>query len=171
MQGIAEFHKVSFDQFFKDAKENGFLDDHTDHEVARLIWEGIKLPARATNGSAGYDFFAPFSFSLKAGSSITIPTCVNVDMQPGWCLMLLPRSSLGFGYGMYFQNTTPLIDSDFYYANNEGHIIAKISVEKDMTIHVGDRFAQGVFIPHGLTRSDNRLGLERTGGIGSTGES
>ena len=169
MQGIAEFHKVSFGQFLEDSKKNGFTDNLISSDLVKLAWEKIKLPARATGGSAGYDFYLPYSFSLNAGKTVTIPTGIRVDMQPGWFLGLVPRSSLGFKYGMRLLNTFGVVDADYYFADNEGHIMAKITVESNMCLQDGDRFMQGLFIPHGITRSDSTLGLNRIGGFGSTG--
>ena len=169
MQGVAEFHKVSFDQFFQDAKNTGFVDDETSPEIIKLIWEAIKLPVRATGGSAGYDFYLPLSFSLYAEGAITIPTGIRAEIQPGWFLMLVPRSGLGFKHGLRLLNTCGIIDSDYFYADNEGHIMAKITVEKNLCLGAGDRFMQGLLIQHGTTRDDTTLGIDRTGGFGSTG--
>ncbi len=169
MQGIGEFHKVSFNQFLQDAKKTGFIDDQTDPEIVKVIWEGIKLPARATGGSAGYDFCLPFSFSIEPCMNVTIPTGIRVDMQPGWFLEIVPRSGLGFKYGMRLLNSLGIIDADYYYADNEGHIMAKITVENNMCLQAGDRFVQGIFLQHGVTRSDDTLGINRSGGFGSTG--
>lgn len=60
---------------------------------------------------------------------------------------------------------------DYFYADNEGHIMAKIYFSNEMYMQEGDRFMQGILIPHGITRSDATLGINRTGGFGSTGES
>lgn len=53
MQRIAKFHKVSFEQFSGDWTDafGGVSADE-----ARAVYDGIRLPARATAGSAGYDF-------------------------------------------------------------------------------------------------------------------
>ena len=61
---IAQFHKVSFDKF-----QEGFIDcfGPVEEREIRDIYEAIKLPVRATRGSAGYDFFAPLSLSIAPG--------------------------------------------------------------------------------------------------------
>ena len=170
MQGVAEFHKVSFNQFLQDSQAAGFADAETNHEILKIQWEQIKLPKRATGGSAGYDFYLPYPFFLKKGATATIPTGIRVDIQPGWCLILLPRSSLGFKFGMRFLNIPPLIDSDYFFAENEGHIMAKITTDSNMCLQQGDRFMQGVLIPHGVVREDLPIEVKRSGGFGSTGE-
>lgn len=168
MQGIAEFHKVSFSQFLQDAKKTGFINEDIDPQLVKEMWEQVKLPTRATGGSAGYDFYLPFPFSLRPGVAITIPTGIRAEIQPGWCLILLPRSGLGFKHGMRLLNTLGLIDADYFFADNEGHIMARVIVDNNMCLQNGDRFMQGVFLPHGITRSDSAEGV-RTGGFGSTG--
>ena len=170
MQSVAEFHKVSFDQFLQDAKKTGFVDSETNPELIKVIWERIKLPVRATGGSAGYDFYMPFPFSIYSNGVITIPTGIRVNIQPGWFLMLVPRSSLGFKHGMRLLNTCGIIDSDYFYADNEGHIMAKITVDRNMCIQDGDRFMQGLLVQHGVVKDDSPISTKRVGGFGSTGE-
>jgi len=57
---------------------------------------------------------------------------------------------------------------DYSNAENEGHIMAKITVDRNMCLREGDRFIQGLFVQHGVTNSDNVMNT-RTGGMGSTG--
>ena len=68
-------------------------------------------------------------------------------------------------------NGTGIIDADYYNnEDNEGHILVafyNLSGES-VTIHRGDRIAQGIFCPY-LVSSDDRANGVRTGGIGSTG--
>lgn len=168
MQGIAEFHKVSFAQFLQDSKKTGFITDETDPELVKVIWESIKLPERATGGSAGYDFFLPYPFAVNKNVAVTIPTGIKADIQPGWCLVLMPRSGLGFKYGFRLLNTLGLIDADYFFSDNEGHIMAKATTDVNVCFNEGDRFIQGVFFPHGLTRTDTVTNV-RNGGFGSTG--
>ncbi len=162
MKRIAEFHKVSIEQFKADCKE----------EDAEEIYGGIKLPTRATKGSAGYDFFAPYDIELKAGETAKIPTGIRAEMDEGWVLSIYPRSGLGFKFRLQLDNTVGIIDSDYYFSENEGHIMIKVtncSTEgKTVFIPKGSGFAQGIFTEYGITVSDN-AGAERNGGFGSTG--
>lgn len=85
--------------------------------------------------------------------------------------MVFPRSGLGFKYGMQLLNTVGIIDSDFYHAENEGHIMVKIKNPSDkfLILNDGDKFCQGVFLPFGITDFDNAT-AKRTGGFGSTND-
>lgn len=160
---IAQFQKVSVEQFD--------FDWINTLESFDSPYERIKLPERATKGSAGYDFFSPLTFDLKPGQVITVPTGVRVKIAEGWMLMLFPRSSLGFKYRMRLGNTVGIVDSDYYDAKNEGHIYIRVTNEGNHTIHIdeGQKFAQGIFVPYGLTEDDD-TSAERTGGVGSTGK-
>lgn len=158
MNIIAKFEKISINQFKKDLpedKENNY--------------EKISIPKRATRGSAGYDFFVPFAFSLKPGQTQVIPTGIRVEIQNGWVFQIYPRSSMGIKYNMEICNTVGIIDSDYYYASNEGHIIVNIRNDGDKTIDIeeGMRIVQGIFVPYGITLEDN-VTKNRHGGFGST---
>ena len=132
--------------------------------------EEIPLPKRATVGSAGYDFVSTVETVIPAGGSVLIPTGIRAEMEPGWVLMLFPRSSLGFKYGIRLSNTAGIIDSDYAFAKNEGHIMVKLRNPgaSPVTISRGDRFCQGVFLPYGTAEETGDF-AERSGGMGSTG--
>ncbi len=132
----------------------------------------FSLPKRSTAGSAGYDLYAPFSFELAPMQSITVPTGIRAKINEGWFLMIAPRSGLGTKFRLRLDNTVGIIDSDYYNADNEGHIMVKLTYEstqgKTLKISQGTAFAQGIFIPFGITEDDDAQG-ERHGGFGSTG--
>ena len=136
--------------------------------------DGISLPRRATAGSAGYDFFAPADFTLAPGETVLLPTGVRVRMDEGWVLKLYPRSGLGFKYRLQLNNTVGIIDSDYFHARNEGHIMLKLTNASNegrtVSVRAGEAVAQGVFVEYGITVDDDATAL-RTGGFGSTTES
>ena len=133
--------------------------------------ERIDLPRRATAGSAGYDFFAPAGFELKPGETILLPTGVRARMDEGWVLLLYPRSGLGFKYRLLLNNTVGVIDSDYFGAKNEGHIMLKLTNDSNegrvLSVRAGEAVAQGVFMPFGVTVDDDAT-AQREGGFGST---
>ncbi len=169
MKKVAQFFKVS-PRLFTDAVREAFP-QYTEEDI-REMYEKLELPKRATKGSAGYDFHAPFSFSLSPGASITIPTGVRVRMEENWVLKLYPRSGLGFKYRLQINNTVGIIDSDYYYSDNEGHIFIKMTnasrENKTLEVAQGAGFVQGIFLEYGITVDDDAQGV-RNGGIGSTG--
>ena len=135
-----------------------------------LPLEEIPLPRRATAGSAGYDFTAPAETVIPAGGSALIPTGIRAEMEPGWVLILFPRSSLGFRFGIRLSNTAGIIDSDYASAKNEGHIMVKLRNPSDRPVVIGkgERFCQGIFLPYGTAEEEGDFTL-RQGGFGSTG--
>lgn len=174
MNRVGEFEKVSLGQF-REAIANEFykgqeLPLEVEQEIKRM-WEGIALPHRATTGSAGYDFKAPFTFELRPGETMKIPTGVRVKIDDGWWLGCLPRSGLGFKFRLQLDNTMGVIDSDYYNSDNEGHIFAKVTndskSQKIVRVEGGTGFMQAIFIPYGITYSDDTDGV-RNGGMGST---
>jgi dUTP pyrophosphatase len=166
MKKIAKFHKVSFEQFAE-----GFADYSKDLEVVRRIYDSIKLPKRATKGSAGYDFFAPVGIVLGPGETMKVPTGIRCEMEYDWVLKLYPRSGLGFKYRLQLNNTVGIIDADYFYSDNEGHIFAKITNDsnegKTVEIPAGTGFMQGIFLEYGVTVDDDATEI-RNGGFGST---
>lgn len=158
---IAKFIHVSEKQYREAA---GNLPD-------RLPAEGIPLPRRSTRGSAGYDFVSPAEITVPAGGRAVIPTGIRCEMREGWVLMLFPRSGLGFRYQIRLSNTVGVIDSDYAFAENEGHILVSLRnpTDQDLVIKRGERFCQGIFLPYGLAEEEESF-QERTGGFGSTGK-
>lgn len=168
MKVVGNFLKVSFDQFVKDWEDTFNV---SDKDYIADIYESIKLPERSTSGSAGYDFVSSLSFTLEPGEDIKIPTGIKVWIEkPGWVLMLFPRSGLGFKYYTALANTVGIVDQDYIYSDNEGHIFVKIRNEgsKTLAIAAGDKIVQGVLLKFGIT-SDDDVTATRNGGFGSTG--
>ena len=161
MERVARFEKVSAAQFEADwagafpGEPNPYAD--------------LALPRRATAGSAGYDFYSPIDFRLAPGEELRLPTGVRALIRPGWVLMLFPRSGLGFKYRLQLNNTVGVVDADYAGADNEGHIFIKLTNAGGRTVSVarGEAFAQGIFLPFGITEDDAADG-RRTGGFGST---
>ena len=164
---VAKFEKVSIEQFEKDfiACVGG------NTAAADKLFDNVKLPVRATAGSAGYDIICPFDLRLEPGEGVKIPTGLRIKMQPGWMLLIMPKSGLGFKYRLQLDNTTGLIDSDYYGSDNEGHIIVAVTNDsrtgKVLDLPAGKAFVQAVLVPYGITEDDDAVG-KRRGGFGST---
>lgn len=155
MRTAAKFEKVSFETF----SVNG----------SQETYDGIKLPKRATVKSAGYDFFAPTKLTLTPGETITVATGIRALMPDSWCLMIFPRSGLGFKYKLRLNNTVGIIDADYSDSDNEGHIFIRMTNESDKLLEIeqGSAFAQGIFVSYMLTEDDDTTAT-RNGGLGST---
>lgn len=162
MKIAAKFEFVSKEQYLKDFE---FKED------ASEVYSKLKKPHRATAMSAGYDFYSPIDFHLEPGMTIKIPTGIRARMPEDYVLMIYPRSGLGFKYRLQLNNTVGVIDSDYYNALNEGHIMIKITNDsnegKALDIKAGEGFAQGIFMQYGIVEDDDAKDI-RVGGFGST---
>ena len=155
-----KFEKISLEEFLKSG-------------ASEEVYNKIKIPARATKGSMGYDFFAPSSISLVPGGSIVINTGIKCQLDEDKGLFLFPRSGLGFKHHMRLANTVGLIDADYYNnSGNEGHIKIKICNDGDATIKIaqGEAFAQGVIMQWFTAENTEEFKQERAGGFGSTSD-
>ncbi len=168
MKRIARFEKVSESQF-----KEGMSEFETLYSIQEIeqMYQSLELPKRATKDSAGYDFLLPFSICLKPGQTIKIPTGIRVSMEEGWVLKLYPRSGLGFKFRLQLNNTVGIIDGDYYFSDNEGHIFAKITNDsnenKSLNLDAFTGFMQGIFVEYGITVDDETTEI-RNGGFGST---
>lgn len=165
---MIKFEKVPFDQFYKDFFNTQQIE--VSREVLLEIYDNIKLPQRATKVSAGYDFYSPFDLELD-NEYITLPTGIRwVCDDPNYVLLLLPRSGLGFKYGVQLRNTVGVIDADYANAENYGHIMAKIAAEETCDVNRGQGFMQGIIVPFAAIDDEEEITRTRTGGFGSTTE-
>ena len=181
---MIRFEKVSYEEY-KSSMTDTFGDAFTE-DFIKEVYNHIKLPQRGTHGSAGYDFYLPFSISMpgemisvsadKEGvikltkDYLTIPTGIRfVTDRNDIVLLCVPRSGLGFKFGVRLKNTIGVIDSDYQYAKNSGHIMAKIGTESGVDLELGKAFMQGIIMPFLTVDEDNGEDLaSRTGGFGST---
>lgn len=161
-----KFEKVSQKQYEADARSLGHDGDYW------AEYDNLKVPERGTRHSACYDFYAPFGFKLNPDEEIKFPSGIRAsDMPIDSVLLIFPRSSTGIKKNLMMKNTVCVIDSDYQYAENEGHIIFAMRNFGDTVqeIAAGERFAQGAFIKYLITDDDNAT-AKRSGGIGSTGK-
>ena len=169
MKRLAKFEKVSWEQFLEDWRDT--FGNEQEQAKIQKIYDRIRLPRRATAGSAGYDFFLTLPIVLRPGESIKVPTGIRARMDVNWVLQIYPRSGLGFKYRLQMNNTVGIIDSDYFYSDNEGHIFIKIlndsREEKTLELAEGMAFAQGIFMEYGITEDDD-VTESRNGGFGST---
>ena len=164
---MSRFEKVSFEQWKADCGVRGLAD-----KELKEWYDAIKLPRQATASSAGCDFYMPFNLNFESGSSFRIATGIrwvcSADERDR-VLLMMPRSGLGFRYGIRLSNTVGVIDADYADSDNEGHIIVSLENPSgtDVQLPEGKPFAQGIVV-----RYETPEGAEsdeaRNGGFGST---
>jgi len=130
------------------------------------------MPQRGTKTSAGYDFSTPVSVAILPHKQYLIWTDVKAYMQEGEVLILDVRSSIGIKKNLMLSNVIGVVDQD-YYSNpkNDGNIGICLYNKSDeiVSLEVGERIAQGIFLPF-LVSDNCNTDNERIGGIGSTGK-
>ena len=124
-----------------------------------------KLPERQTKSSAGYDFYVIEDVEIPPYGMVMLPTNVKAYMQEDEVLMLYARSSLAIKRGLILQNTTGIIDADFYPL--EIKVALKNTTDKPVKLLKNERCAQGIFLKY-LVSDNGNLDNNREGGFGST---
>lgn len=126
-----------------------------------------KVPTRATDGSAGFDFYALSRVDIFPGAMVKIPTGVCVAIPEGHAGFMWPRSGLAIKQGLDL--LAGLIDADY---RDEVHVAAINHGERMIEIRPGDRIAQMVVGPvmyEAIEVDDLANPGTRAGGFGSTG--
>ena len=161
-----KFEKISFEQWENDLSADAWIDP-----TINVMYEQIKLPQRATLFSAGYDIFAPYDIEIPPKRTVKVPTGIRVILDKDKFLAIYPRSGLGFKFKMQLYNSVGIIDSDYAYSDNEGHIWCKFYNDspdnKTIIIKQGEAMCQGIIQQFFKTDDDNADGV-RNGGFGST---
>lgn len=158
---MRKLEKISYKQFEKDLGEYN----------SREYYDSLSIPIRHTKNAAGYDFHAPFPFTLNPGEIIKMPTGIKVIMEDDELFMIVDRSSTGFNYNIRICNQVGIIDADYYNnEKNEGHMLIAFQNEglKPWFVEKGDRVAQGIFIKYLVVDNEENTTNARTGGIGNT---
>lgn len=139
-------------------------------KVSRI--EDVELPKRATENSAGYDFFAPEDIILPAKQLTRIMTGVKCELRPCMYLLLANRSSNPSKKNLYLANGIGVVDADYYNnPDNEGEIGFEYYNNSDESVEIkkGEKIGQGIINTFIRVEDDNTTG-SRDGGFGSTGK-
>lgn len=167
MKIVAQFEKVTLNQFMQD-----WLNTIGGGSAAEMttIYNNIKLPERQTEYSAGHDFYIPDDFCIEPGNRAMIPTGIKCTMNTDFVMLIFPRSSLGIKKHISMANAVAVIDADYAFADNEGHIFICIENRgtESIQLKAGEAFVQAVFVEYGVAGSVD-VKKKRRGGIGSTG--
>ena len=139
-------------------------------QVKRLDPKAV-LPTRATEHSAGLDFYASADIGVASGWRVTVPTGISVAIPPGHYGALHIRSGHAKKRGLSLANSVGVIDSDY-----RGEIMAVIENRGQIpyVIKAGERFCQLViqeYVHTDVVEVDKLDDTVRAGGgFGSTGQ-
>ena len=139
-----------------------------------LCHENAKLPTYAHKDDAGFDFYLPEDFTIKAHEYGKIAkTGLKMAIPSGYELQIRPRSGNSVKTTLRISNTPGTIDCG--YCDEIGIICDNIG-DEDITFKAGDRIAQGVLnvVPRGIFNQVNDIltvtDSNRQGGYGSSGQ-
>ena len=135
-------------------------------------FDGLDLPAYATDGAAGMDVQAAIQedIILAPGQRMAVPTGLAMAIPPGFEVQVRPRSGLALRHGLTVANAPGTIDSDY---RGEVKVILVNLGQEGVAVTRGMRIAQLVVAPvsrAALVISDSLDSTDRgSGGFGSTG--
>jgi len=133
-------------------------------------FEGLELPAYATEGAAGMDVLAAEELTLAPGARHAVATGLAVAIPQGFEIQVRPRSGLALKHGITVPNTPGTIDSDY---RGELKVILINHGAEPFEVRRGDRIAQLVLAPVTQASWLPVDELDETprgeGGFGSTG--
>jgi dUTP pyrophosphatase len=128
----------------------------------------VPLPARATEGSTGFDLPAAEAVVLERGRVTLVRTGLKMHCPPGTFLEVRPRSGLSVK-GVHMVNAPGTIDSDY---SGEVRVPLTYLLDGSYRIEVGDRIGQIRLVEdHPLRIEEGTVvpQASRAGGFGSTG--
>ena len=144
------------------------------HLKVKKLRPDAVLPARATDGSAGYDLTACLEaeLTLLPGKPAVIPTGIAIELsETSPCAAFVyGRSGLGVKFGIILSNGVGVVDSDY-----RGEIMVGLTniSSSPYVLKPGERIAQLVIHPILLPEPMEVYELSDTvrgeGGFGSTG--
>jgi dUTP pyrophosphatase len=132
----------------------------------------VPLPKYETAGAAGFDLAARANQTIAPGEVALVPTGLVIRVPAGHFLGIFARSSTPLRRGLMVANGVGIVDGDYCGPGDEIKIEVLNFTATPVTIHRGDRLAQGVILP--FTRVDWDEGdapsQKTRGGFGATGD-
>ncbi len=143
-----------------------------------LTWvgdgEGLPLPSRQTQGSAGYDLCAALPedavLEIPAGGYRAVPCGFAMALPEGFEAQIRPRSGLAARHGVTVLNAPGTVDADY---RGEVKVLLINHGSAPFMVARGDRIAQMVIAATATAEFTLCATLDDTGrgagGFGSTG--
>jgi len=135
----------------------------------KLIDKSLPIPEYKTTGSVGFDLYCRNDETIGPHEVKKIPANLVVKVPKGHYLMVEPRSSVVFKFGLIVIGGT--IDQDYCGETDEIHITVYNVKNEMVKLERGTRIAQGIFskISKVDFKSVSRMGKVSRGGFGTTG--
>jgi dUTP pyrophosphatase len=137
----------------------------------KKLTQTAQLPIKATPESAGFDLHTIEDVTIAPGEHCAVSTGLAVELQPGFAMLIYPRSGNAKKYGITLSNAVGVVDSDY---RGEVKILLHNAGNNEVHFRVGDRIAQAII--HQLPAieivecEDLSNTVRGAGGFGSTGK-
>lgn len=139
-------------------------------KVKKLHQEAM-VPARQTEGAAGFDVYSLETVVIKPGQTHLLKTGISMELPKGCVALLFPRSSLCLKLHLDMPNSVGVIDEDYRGDCMVG--LRNLGTE-DAIIEKHERIAQFIFVHYQAPELIEVDELSKTargeGGFGSTGK-
>lgn len=142
------------------------------HQVRiKRFQKNLPLPEYQTKGAVGFDLSARISVIIPPKQISLVPLNVAIEPPPGYFVLLAVRSSL-HKKGLISANGVGIIDPDYSGNDDEYKAVLWNFTENEVVIDVGERIAQGVFLPILQAKwiEVEDMGHDNRGGFGTTGK-
>ena len=142
---MVEFQKIPFEQFLKQSKEYGFVDELTPDEMVKAVWQAIKMPIpQGIKPSMAYKIFLPYSFYLEESCSVEVPTGITAKILND-----------DFYFAVFIPNSRRSIHclSIVKVNNMQNSIVVKIKTRKRIFLKQGEYFLLLSLEPKSIRRT------------------
>ena len=131
----------------------------------------MSLPSYGTSEAAGFDLASAHDLVVAPRQIALVRTGLVIEVPSGYFLAILARSSTPLKRGLIVSNGVGVIDPDYSGPNDEVMIQVMNVTDSDVSIHRGDRLAQGIILPAPRVAWEEVSEIREVtrGGFGSTG--
>ena len=131
----------------------------------------MSLPSYGTSEAAGFDLASAHDLVVAPRQIALVRTGLVIEVPTGYCLAIFARSSTPLKRGLIVSNGVGVIDPDYSGPNDEVMIQVMNVTDSDVSIHRGDRLAQGIILPAPRVAWEevNEIREVTRGGFGRTG--
>jgi dUTP pyrophosphatase len=110
------------------------------------IHPAAQVPAYQTSQAAGFDLASVADVTVEPGRVALVPTGLVFKVPFRMFLGIFARSSTPLKRGLMIANGVGVIDPDYCGAADEVKIAVMNFTGEPVTVHAGDRIAQGILL-------------------------
>ena len=137
----------------------------------RRLNTDVPLPRYESDGAAAFDLSAAADVTVAPSQVALVPTGLVIEVPAGMFLGIFARSSTPLKRGLMVANGVGVVDSDYCGPHDEVKVAVMNFTGAPVTVHKGDRIAQGIFLtsPRVQWEEASELRDASRGGFGATG--